>query len=201
MCDLLIMSAPPHPTKMFFAWFAMPITSCGTTWPGDTIRSYFSSMRRRFTSTSTGSFHSPPEIFSISAAGTSPSFTTSVRQLCTIMLLYGMSPNIAFHCCSETGTCVPSAGRMSTLAPFAVSNRWKTCVMNPALEWKRVKSGGITRAFPTGPLSVSQSASDFSRTAAISSFERVFPSGAILNMSFMSFLPSAPLASSRFLGR
>ena len=124
MCDLLIMSLPPHPTKRFFAWFAMPITSCGTTCPGEMMRSYVSSMIRRFTSTLTGSVHSPSDISATASAGTSPSFTTSVRQLWTIIFAYGMSPNIVFHWLSETGTCVPSAGMMSTCAPCAVKSAW-----------------------------------------------------------------------------
>ena len=113
----LIMPEPPVPTKRFFAWLAMPITSCGTTCPGEITRSYFGSITSLFTSTGRDSFHSSPEISSTASAGMSPSFTTSVRQLCTIIFSKGMSPNIAFHCVSLTGTCVPSAGRMSTFTP------------------------------------------------------------------------------------
>ena len=64
----------------------MPMTSCGTTCPGEMMRSYFSSMMRLLTSTETGSVQSPSEISFTASAGTSPSFTTSVRQPCTIIL-------------------------------------------------------------------------------------------------------------------
>ena len=89
----------------------------------------------RFTSTLTGSCQSPPEISSTASASTSPSFTTSVRQLCTIILSYGMSGNITFHCASDTGTCVPRAGMTSTSAPLAASSLQYAHVMKPAFEW------------------------------------------------------------------
>ena len=63
----------------------MPITSCGTTCPGEMMRSYVSSMIRRLTSTATGSFQSPSVISATTSAGTSPSFTTSVRHPWTII--------------------------------------------------------------------------------------------------------------------
>ena len=63
----------------------MPMTSCGTTWPMERIKSYFSSITRRFTSTLTGSVHRPSVISARNSPGTSPNFTTSVRQLCTII--------------------------------------------------------------------------------------------------------------------
>ena len=61
-----------------------------------------------------GSLTRPSEISLTYSPGTVPTFTTSVRQLCTIMRSKGMSPNMAFHSLSVTGTCVPSAGMMST---------------------------------------------------------------------------------------
>ena len=72
-------------------------------------------------STASGFFQSPSEISETTSAGMSPSFTTSVRHLWTIIRSNGTLPNIAFHCASVTGTCVPSAGMTSTSAPRAAS--------------------------------------------------------------------------------
>ena len=123
MWEQLIICEPPTPTNRFFAWLAMPITSCGTTCPGETTRSYFGSITSLFTSTASGVYQRPPDISSTASRGTSPILTTSVRQWCTIIFPYGMSPNMAPHCSALTGTCVPRAGKTSTLTPRAVSMR------------------------------------------------------------------------------
>ena len=78
------MDEPPQPTKMFLLRFAMPTTSWGTTWPMESIRSYAGSSSRRLTSTSMESVTSPSDISDTYSPGTVPTFSTSLRQLCTM---------------------------------------------------------------------------------------------------------------------
>ena len=63
----LIVGAPPSPITRFLVKFAIPITSCGPTWPADTTRSQ-PSRSTSSTSIGIGSVNRPPESAEISVA-------------------------------------------------------------------------------------------------------------------------------------
>ena len=92
----------------------MPITSCGTTWPIDRIRSWPPCQTSLLSCAGQGLVQMPSVTSVTNSAGTWPTVTTSFRQSCSRIRSFGSPGNMRSNCQSGIGTCVPRAGITST---------------------------------------------------------------------------------------
>src|ERR1039458_3320420 len=89
----------------------MPITSWGTTWPIDKIKSKFPSTSHLFTCAGQEKSSLPSDCSRTNSAGPSPRVARSVRQSCVRNKVAGVWPNMVWISPPVMGPCVPMAGR------------------------------------------------------------------------------------------